>query len=113
MITTLNGVDTIKTCAKSVYRAHRMATWWIGDFATYSDAERALQIANSAGATTKQRGIYDGGVNASDDDHDAALAAYFDGDLFGIEQPVSTDDVRRTILPGERYTALGGLIPAR
>lgn len=112
MITTLNGTDTITTISASVYRAHRAATWWIGDFATYADAQRALQIANSAGATREQRGIYDGGAGAGNQRHDDILAAYFANDLFGIQQPVSAEDVRRTILPGERYTAIGGLIPA-
>lgn len=113
MIATLNGIDTIKTIANGMYRAHRRSTWWIGDFATYAAAKRALAIANSPGALTAQRGIYDGGACASDQDHADALAEYFKGDLFGAENPVTMDDVRRTILHGEHYTAIGGLIPAR
>ena len=61
MITTLNGTDTIHTI-NNLFRAHRKGVWWIGDFASYADAKRGLQISNSAWATKTQRGYYDGGV---------------------------------------------------
>jgi hypothetical protein len=103
MITTLNGVDTIKTVSSGKYRAHRQAAFWIGDYATYADAQRALQIANSDGATDSQRGIYDGGVNADEQTHLAAVT-----DMFGAENRVTDDHVRRTILPGESYNIVAG-----
>ena len=112
MITTLNSKDSIKTLTNGQFRAHRKAAWWVGDYATYADAERALQIANSPGAHANQRGIYDGGDNAAEAQHDDAINAHFAGDAFGVTQPVSIDDVRRTIIAGESCYLIGGMIPA-
>ena len=100
MITTLSGKDTIKTLASGQYRAHRMAAFWVGDYATCASAERALQIANSKGNYASQRGFYDGGVNATEAEHMAAHADVM-GVVFGHENCVTQDDVNRTILAGE------------
>lgn len=96
MIATINGKDTVKTLATGQYRAHRMAAFWIGDYATFADAERALQIANSTFAEVDQRGVYDGGVHATEAAHVDAVE-----NIFGVYNRVSVDDVRRTILAGE------------
>jgi hypothetical protein len=107
MITTINGKDTIKTLASGQYRAHRMAAFWIGDYDTYASAERALQIANSKGSHAHQRGFYDGGVNASDDQHMAAHTAVM-GVVFGHDNCVTQDDVNCTIIGGEPCRLQGG-----
>lgn len=107
MITTINGQDTIKTLASGQYRAHRMGAFWIGDYATYASAERALQIANSTGAEDRQRGFYDGGVNVTEEQHMTAHADVM-GVVFGHENCVTQDDVNRTILAGEPCRLQGG-----
>lgn len=107
MITTINGKDTIKVLASGQYRAHRMASFWIGDYATFADAKRALEIANSKGCSKTQRGFYDGGVNATDEQHLLAHAEVM-GVVFGHDNCVTDDDVRRTILAGEPYRLQGG-----
>ncbi|MEW6729625.1 MAG: hypothetical protein AB1332_09820 [Pseudomonadota bacterium] len=112
MITTI-GNDTIKTLASGQFRCHRKAAFWIGDYPTYAQAARALQIANSEGASDTQRGFYDGGVHASDEAHLAAVEAHFAGDLFGPSNPVTLDDVARTILAGEPMTLIAGLFPVK
>jgi hypothetical protein len=106
MIVTLNGKDTVKTLAVGKFRAHRLASFWIGDYTTFSDAARALQIANFSSDTNKH-GFYDGGVNATEAQH---LAAHADvmGIVFGHENCVTQDDVDRTILPGEPCSLQGG-----
>jgi hypothetical protein len=108
MIATLNGRDTIKTLGNGQYRAHRLATFWVGDYSRFADAERALQIANSMGSDAHQRGFYDGGVNATEAQH---LAAYADvmGVVLARENPVTQDDVNRTILVGEPCRLQGGM----
>ena len=108
MLTTLNAGDTIRTLGTGQYRAHRMGSHWIGDFATYAKAARALKIANSAGAYPVQRGFWDGGCLADEKQHAAAVKAHFAGDPFGPSNPVTDEDVRRTILPGEAFGSLGG-----
>ena len=75
MIATLNGKDTIKTLANGKFRAHRMAAFWVGDYANFADAKRALEIANSNGASIYRRGIFDGGVNATEEQHLAFVIA--------------------------------------
>ena len=107
MITTINGKDTIKTLASGQYRAHRLGSFWIGDYADFKSAERALKIANSPGADGGQRGFYDGGVNADEDQHMAAHAEVM-GLVFGHENCVTQGDVRRTILAGEPCRLQGG-----
>lgn len=102
MIATI-GRDTIKTLANGEYRAHRMATFWVGDYTSYADAARALQIANSPGRDARQAGKYDGGVYATEDQHFAAVDT-----IFGPENCVTEDDVRRTILAGEAFRLQGG-----
>lgn len=102
MITTIK-TDTIKTIKGGKFRAHRQATFWIGDYASMADAKRALQIANSNGATERQRGIYDGGVNADEATHFAAVDT-----IFGPESMVDDGDIAGTILPGEKYNVMGG-----
>lgn len=107
MITTVNGNDTIKTLANGKYRAHRQGAFWIGDYAEYASAERALQIASSAGAEDRQKGFYDGGVNATEADHMAAHTEHM-GVMFGHDNCVTQDDVNRTILAGEPCRLQGG-----
>lgn len=107
MITTINGNDTIKTLASGQYRAHRLGSFWIGDYATFSAAERALQIASSKGADKYQRGFYDGGVNAQEAQHLAAHANVM-GLVFGHINCVTQDEVNRTILGGEPCRLQGG-----
>ena len=107
MITTINGKDTIKTLASGQYRAHRAGYLWIGDYATYGSAERAIEIANSPGAEPRQRGFYDGGVNGTEDQHMAAHAEA-QGGVFGHENCVTQDDLYRTILAGEPCRLQGG-----
>ncbi len=107
MITTVNGKDTIKTLASGQYRAHRMGAFWIGDYVIYASAERALKIANSKGAEESQRGFYDGGVNATEEQHMEAHADVM-GVVFGHENCVTQDDVTRTILAGEPCRLQGG-----
>lgn len=102
------GNDTIKTLTNGHYRAHRLSNFWIGDYANFADAKRALQIANSRGATNYQRGVYDGGFFAEEATHIKAVET-----IFGVENRVTDDDVRRTILPGEPCIMLGGLIPIK
>lgn len=102
MIATI-GRDTIKTLADGGYRAHRMATFWVGDYASYADAARALQIANSPSRDARQAGKYDGGVYATEDQHHAAVDT-----IFGPENCVTDDDVRRTIIGGETFRLQGG-----
>lgn len=109
MITTINGSDTIKTLASGQYRAHRMASFWIGDYADYKSAERALQIASSKGAEDSQRGFYDGGVNATEEQHMTAHTNVM-GVVFGHENCVTQDDVNRTILAGEPCRLQGGFL---
>jgi hypothetical protein len=104
MITTINGVDTITTLPNGQFRAHRQAAWWIGDYTSFADAERALQIANHPAADANQRGIYDGGAGADEQTHLAAVT----NELFGAENCVTEDAVRRTILPGEAIKLVGG-----
>lgn len=107
MITTINGKDTIKTLASGQFRTHRMGAFWVGDYIRFADAERALQIANSKSADDRQRGFFDGGVNATEAQH---LAAHADvmGLLFGYDNCVTQDDVNRTILAGEPCRLQGG-----
>lgn len=107
MIATINGKDTIRTLASGQYRAHRMAAFWVGDYSTYASAERALQIANSKGNDVGQRGFYDGGVNATDEQHMQAHAEVM-GVVFGHDNCVTQDDVNRTILAGEPCRLQGG-----
>ena len=107
MITTVNSNDTIKTLASGQYRAHRMGAFWIGDYATYASAERALKIANSKGATESQRGFYDGGVHGTEAQHLAAHEEVM-GVVFGHENCVTQDDVNRTIIGGEPCRLQGG-----
>lgn len=110
MIATLNGTDTIKTMSNGQHRAHRMGGYWIGDYPTYANAERALQIANSQGATADQRGVYDGGCNAAEADHMTAIISAGYDMLFGEQpQPVDMDTVRRCILAGEPIKLVGGM----
>lgn len=106
MIATI-GRDTIKTLANGNYRAHRVATFWVGDYGSYTDASRALQIANSPGRDAIQAGKYDGGVYATEDQHLAAVDT-----IFGQENCVTEDDVRRTIIGGEMFRLQGG-VPVR
>jgi hypothetical protein len=113
MITTINGVDAIARLGNGEFRAHRQKTFWVGDFPTFSAARRALQIANSAYADEGQRGIYDGGAGATEQQHNQAIAAFFSGDPFGASQPVTLDDVRCTVLPHEPFSLIGGLFPSR
>lgn len=103
MLTTINGIDTIKSLANGKFRAYRQSMFWIGDYSTFADAKRALQIANSPGARDSQRGIYDGGPRVSEDDHLKAIT-----DLFGTENCVTEDHIRRTILAGETYKIVAG-----
>lgn len=107
MITTVTGGDTIKTLASGQYRAHRMGALWIGDYANFSSATRALQIANSEGADDRQRGFYDGGVYATEQQHMTAHEQVM-GVFFGHENCVTQDDVNRTILGGEPCRLQGG-----
>ena len=104
---TVNGKDTIKTLVNGQYRTHRMAAFWVGDYVTFASAERALQIANSKGADDRQRGFYDGGVNATEAEHMAAHAEHM-GLVFGHDNCVTQDDVNRTILAGETCRLQGG-----
>lgn len=107
MIATINGKDTIRSLASGQYRAHRMAAFWVGDYSTYASAERALQIANSKGNDVGQRGFYDGGVNATEEQHMQAHADVM-GVVFGHVNCVTQDDVNRTILAGEPCRLQGG-----
>jgi len=107
MITTVNGNDTIKTLVSGQYRAHRMGTFWVGDYTAFASAARALQIANSDGADDRQCGFYDGGVNAAEAEHLAAHANVM-GLVFGNDNCVTQDDVNRTILAGEPCRLQGG-----
>jgi hypothetical protein len=111
MFITINGKDTIKTLASGQYRAHRLGTFWIGDYATFASANRALQIANSKGNMEHQRGFYDGGVNAIEEQHAAAHLEVM-GLVFGHCNCVTEDDVARTILAGEPCR-LQGCLPVR
>lgn len=103
MITTINGNDTIKTMPANKFRVHRDAAFWVGDYGTIVSAKRALEIANSKGADNRQRGTYDGGVNANEETHLAAVTT-----IFGPENCVTEDDIGRTILPGETYKIVAG-----
>jgi hypothetical protein len=96
--------DTVKTLSSGMYRAHREGVWWVGDYRNHADAERALKIASSPGALNQQRGIYDGGVNSSEQQHINACTS-----IFGIVNCVTEDDIARTILPGEPYKFQGGM----
>ena len=108
---TLNGNDTIHTLRSGKFRAARKSIYWIGDYSTFADAKRALQIANSPGSADTQRGIYIAGHN--EQTQNKHIAAHFANDPFGVCNPVSDDAVRRTILAGEPVTLIGGLIPVR
>jgi len=104
MIATINGKDTVKTLINGAARAHRKGVWWVGDYRSHADAARALKIASSPGALDRQRGIYDGGINGTEQQHiDACMS------IFGIVNCVTDDDIARTILPGEPYKLQGGL----
>ena len=107
MIATINGNNTIKTLASGQYRAHRMASFWVGDYNSFASANRALEIASSKGADDHQRGFYDGGVNATESEHLAAHAKHM-GFVFGHENCVTQDDVNRTIMAGEPCRLQGG-----
>jgi hypothetical protein len=109
MIATVNGRDTIKSLASGRFRAHRAASFWIGDYSDFASAKRAIEIANSKGADDAQRGFYDGGVDASEDQHMEAHAEKM-GTLFGHLNCVTQDDVNRTIIAGEPYALRGGVI---
>lgn len=98
---------SIKSLPSGRFRAYRASTFWIGDFDTYGFATRALAIASSAGATTRQRGYYIS-MAASEAEHRATVLQH---DPFFAENPVSLDAVRSTILPGEPYNLIGGIIP--
>jgi len=104
MIATINGKDTIKTLLGGMYRVHRKGVWWVGDYRSHADALRALKIASSLGALDQQCGIYDGGVNGSEQQHIDACTS-----IFGVVNCVTDDDIARTILPGESYKLQGGM----
>jgi len=105
MITHLNGTDTITTLPNGYHRAHHAGAWWLGDYTTYEVARRALKIyahpSWDGGA-----GVYDGGAGADEATHQMLIGAK--STLFGPPEPVSEDDARRTILPGERCRLVGG-----
>jgi len=101
---TWSAKNTIKTLINDTYRAHRNGVWWVGDYRSPADAARALKIASSPGALDRQRGIYDGGVDSTEQQHIDACTS-----IFGLENCVTDDDIARTILPGEPYKLQGGL----
>jgi hypothetical protein len=107
MITTINGKDTIKILRSGDYRTHRKGVFWIGDYASFKHAERALQISNSSGSSERQHGFYDGGVHANEATH---LAAHNEvmGLIFGHDNCVTQDDIDRTIIAGESCKLQGG-----
>jgi hypothetical protein len=107
MITHIKN-DTIKCLPNGKYRAHRSAAWWIGDYARYTDAVRALEIANHPMASDRQRGIYDGGINATEQQHVDACSTPYSAMFGDIENCITDDDIRRTILPGEPVKMVNG-----
>jgi hypothetical protein len=67
------GRDTIKSLESGRFRAHRLGCWWVGDANTMEEAKCALDASNSDAAKGLDRGIYDGGAWASEDEHNAVM----------------------------------------
>jgi len=75
MITT-KRTGTIKRLTNGLYRAHRLGVWWLGDYKSYQKAELALDVSTNPSALDSQRGVYDGGVHASEGTHKQAINGF-------------------------------------